>query len=240
MFHEHGPHFGPHFKAAFKHEHHHHNEEAPEFDGEPDGGFGRNRGHGRGPRGGRGGPHGGPRGGPHGGPGDGGRARRGALRYVLLDALRDGPKHGYEIIKAFEERTQGQYGPSPGTVYPTLQYLEELGLVRADQTTERRVYHLTDAGRADLETHADEVKAFWADFGGAVYSSTSRHEIGFLHHEMEDLVRTVRFGVRSVIERDDPETIRRVRQAVEQCKNEVRRIISEPRQTPSSGEPPAA
>jgi DNA-binding PadR family transcriptional regulator len=182
------------------------------------GGFGRGRGHG------------------HGGGRSGGRAKRGALRYVLLDTLRDGPKHGYEIIKAFEERTQGQYGPSPGTVYPTLQYLEELGLVRADQSAERRVYHLTEAGQADLEVHAEEVKAFWAEFGRATVSSTCRHEVGFLHDEIEDLIRTIRAGVIDLTERDDPATIRLVRQAVEQCKSEVRRIIAEPR----TSAPPSA
>jgi DNA-binding PadR family transcriptional regulator len=155
------------------------------------------------------------------------RARRGEARYVLLDALRDGPKHGYEIIKALEERSAGQYAPSPGTVYPTLQYLEDLGLMRSDQEADRRVYHLTEAGRAELDAHAKEVEAFWARLKGPGTSATSQAEIGFLQDELENLTRTVWGGLRAALNQDDPETIRRVRQAVEQCRNEVRQIIAD-------------
>ncbi len=155
-----------------------------------------------------------------------GRARRGEARYVLLDALRDGPKHGYEIIKALEDKSGGRYVPSPGTVYPTMQYLEDQGLVRADQEAERRVYGLTEAGRADLETHAEEVADFWARFAGPDTAAASVPEIGFLREELEALTRTIWGGLRDLREQDDPETIRRVRQAVEHCRNEVRAVIS--------------
>src|SRR3982074_1418623 len=81
----------------------------------------------------------------HGGHGGRERLERGMLRYVILYVLRDGPKHGYEVIKHLEERTGGFYSPSPGTLYPTLQYMEDLGLVKSDQDEGRRVYQLTDA-----------------------------------------------------------------------------------------------
>ena len=155
------------------------------------------------------------------------RAKRGEARYVLLDALRDGPKHGYEIIKTLEERSAGQYVSSPGTVYPTMQYLEELGLVRADQEGERRVYKLTEAGRAELDAHAKHVDAFWGRFAARSIANTSRHEVGFLQDEIDDLTRTAWSGLREAIERDDQQTIRQVRQAVERCQNEIREIISE-------------
>src|SRR5262245_37807364 len=64
-------------------------------------------------------------GGPERGPGRREPMERGVLRYLILDALVDGPKHGYEVIKRLEERTEGEYAPSPGTVYPTLQLLED-------------------------------------------------------------------------------------------------------------------
>ena len=184
--------------------------------------------HGEGGRHGRGGHHG--EGGRHGGEHHGGgqRARRGELRTILLDTLKDAPRHGYEIIKAFEERTHGQYAPSPGTVYPTLQYLEELGLVRADQESERRVYHLTEAGQTELQAHREEVDAFWKHFAGSTPSSAGQQEIDFLRDELSDLDRTVWRGLRSALEKDDTETIRRVRQAVEQCQNEIRSIFTAP------------
>lgn len=155
------------------------------------------------------------------------RAKRGEARYVLLDALRDGPKHGYEIIKTLEERSAGQYVSSPGTVYPTMQYLEELGLVRADQEGERRVYNLTETGRAELDAHADHVNAFWGRFAARSTAETSRHEIGFLQDELDDLARTAWGGLREAMERDDQQTIREVRDAVERCQNEIREIITE-------------
>jgi DNA-binding PadR family transcriptional regulator len=145
---------------------------------------------------------------------------------VLLDALRDGPKHGYEIIKSLEERSAGQYVSSPGTVYPTMQYLEELGLVRADQEGERRVYSLTEAGRAELNAHAEHVDAFWGRFAAKSITRTSRHEVGFLQDELDDLIRTAWSGLGEAIERDDQQTIRQVREAVELCQNEIREIIS--------------
>ena len=153
-----------------------------------------------------------------------GRARRGEARYILLDALRDGPKHGYEIIKTLEEKSGGRYAPSPGTVYPTMQFLEDQGLVQAGQETERRVYGLTEAGRADLEAHAEEVADFWARFAGP--APTSRPELGFLRDDLDDLERTVWGGLRDVAGRDDPETIRSVRQALTRCREEVRAVIA--------------
>jgi len=146
---------------------------------------------------------------------------------VLLDTLRDGPKHGYEIIKTLEERSAGQYVSSPGTVYPTMQYMEELGLVRADQEGERRVYNLTEAGRSELDAHAEHVDAFWGRFAAERIVRTSRHEVGFLQDALDDVTRTAWSGLREAIERDDQQTIRQVRQAVERCQNAIREIITD-------------
>ncbi len=154
------------------------------------------------------------------------RVRRGETRYLLLDALRDGPKHGYEIIKSLEERSAGGYAPSPGSVYPTLQFLEELGFVRASQETERRTYELTKTGKTELEAHAEEVKNFWEQFKAPVTSKASAVEVGFLQDELEHLSKTVWSGLRPALDQDDKDTIRRVRQAIERCQNEVRGIIS--------------
>jgi DNA-binding PadR family transcriptional regulator len=152
---------------------------------------------------------------------------RGALRFILLDALRDGPRHGYDIMKSLEERTDGRYVPSPGTVYPTLQYLEDLGHVRATQKADRRVYEITDSGRAELEGQADRVAAFWSRFGTSPASESLQHEIRFLEEEMENLSRTVFNGLRDVIAREDRETVRTVRSVVERCREEIRGVITD-------------
>lgn len=146
---------------------------------------------------------------------------------MLLDALRDGPKHGYEIIKSLEERSGGEYAPSPGTVYPTMQLLEDLGQARSDQNAERRVYHLTEVGQAELDARAEDLAAFWARFAAPSASTPSQPELSFLQEELEALARTVWGGLRGMGDRDASETIRRVRQAVEGCRNDVRDIIAE-------------
>ncbi len=91
---------------------------------------------------------------PHGGMrnffrhGPGGRAaRRGNVRNAILALLADAPMHGYQVITELESRTGGQWRPSAGSVYPTLQQLEDEGLVSSDLVEGRRTYSLTDAGR---------------------------------------------------------------------------------------------
>jgi DNA-binding PadR family transcriptional regulator len=75
--------------------------------------------------------------------------RRGDIRVVLLAALTDAPAHGYEIIRRLEERSGGVWRPSAGSVYPTLQLLEEEGMLTSADEGGKRVYHLTDAGREE-------------------------------------------------------------------------------------------
>jgi DNA-binding PadR family transcriptional regulator len=82
----------------------------------------------------------------------------GDMKYVILKLLRDKPMHGYEVMKALEERTHGCYKPSPGTVYPTLQWLEDEGLVAAKEAEGKKVYEITDAGRAFLDEHRTVVE----------------------------------------------------------------------------------
>lgn len=77
---------------------------------------------------------------------------RGDVRSALLITLLDGPGHGYELIKNLEERTEGRWKPSPGSVYPHLQMLSDEGLVTSVETGGRRVYELTDSGRNEAET----------------------------------------------------------------------------------------
>ena len=186
-------------------------------------------GEGRGERGGfgghgRGGGPGGHHGGHHGGPG--GRARRGEVKFLLLDALQSGPKHGYEIIKAMEERSGGNWAPSPGTVYPTLQFLEDAGLVRAEQSGDRRVFHLTETGQAEIAAHAEEVTAFWARFA-APAAPAARAETSFVQEELQFLNRTIWGGLHRAEGDANVEVLRRIRQAIEGCRNEVRRILAE-------------
>jgi DNA-binding PadR family transcriptional regulator len=78
----------------------------------------------------------------------GGRARRGNVRAAIIALLAERPMHGYEIIQELESRTQGIWRPSAGSVYPTLQLLEDEGLVVSAERDGKRSFSLTDAGRA--------------------------------------------------------------------------------------------
>ncbi|AVS86468.1 PadR family transcriptional regulator [Paracidovorax avenae] len=87
----------------------------------------------------------------------------GGLRLVLLQLIADKPRHGYELIKAIEERLGGSYSPSPGVVYPTLTLLEELGHVTVSaEGGGRKLHTATPEGLAHLESHRDEVDALLA------------------------------------------------------------------------------
>ena len=106
-----------------------------------EGGRGGGRGHG-----GRPGGHGH---GPGFGRGPWSRARRGDVRAAILLALVDEPMHGYQIMQRLEERSGGAWRPSPGSVYPTLQLLEDQGLIKGEEADGRRVFSLTEAGAAE-------------------------------------------------------------------------------------------
>ncbi len=93
-----------------------------------------------------------------------GRARRrqqmfesGEFKYVILRLLAEKPRHGYEIIKALEEKMGGWYSPSAGTVYPTLQLLEDQGYVRVAEEEGKKVYRITPEGKRFLDEHRDTI-----------------------------------------------------------------------------------
>ncbi|MFI5280936.1 MAG: PadR family transcriptional regulator [Gemmatimonadales bacterium] len=81
----------------------------------------------------------------------------GEMKYIILRLIKEKPRHGYEIIKALEESMSGCYTPSAGTIYPTLQLLEDQGFVRAVEEEGKRVYHITPDGEKFLEEHRSTV-----------------------------------------------------------------------------------
>lgn len=73
------------------------------------------------------------------------------MKFFILEVLADGPRHGYDVIAAMEARSGGRYRPSPGSIYPTLQLLEDGGFATSETVDGKRVYTITDAGRALLQ-----------------------------------------------------------------------------------------
>jgi DNA-binding PadR family transcriptional regulator len=135
----------------------------------------------------------------------GGRSRRqwfgaGDMKYVILKLLKDKPRHGYEVMKELEERLHGCYSASPGTVYPTLQWLEDEGLVRAKDVDGKKVYEITDLGLKFLEEHRDVVDDIFDRVKDAV-DEVLGGGMGDLNRAMGALMRSAyRVGWRS---RDD-------------------------------------
>jgi len=147
-----------------------------------------------------------------GGFGPGGRAfwaggrklASGDLQLVLLTLLAERPSHGYELIKALEERSGGFYSPSPGMVYPALTWLEEVGYASVTAEGAKKLYNITDAGRAYLKDNQDAAQAMLSQlqfiarkmgrmrefFGG--YEEEDSQELDAARHELKQALREKR------------------------------------------------
>src|SRR5687768_9752282 len=128
----------------------------------------------------------------------------GALRLYLLHLLDEQPRHGYEVIRAVEDRFMGMYTPSAGTIYPRLAALEDDALVEHDVVDGKKVYRLTDDGRAELAARREEIETIVAD---PVQPARA------LAREIRDHVRA---GVRDLR--------RELRDAVKDVRREERRV----------------
>ncbi|HEU5036786.1 MAG TPA: PadR family transcriptional regulator [Nocardioides sp.] len=128
------------------------------------------------------------------------RVRRGDVRSAILDVVgtaqgKGEDVNGYQVIHQIAERSNGAWRPSPGSVYPTIQQLEDEGLVATTDANGRRSLRLTDAGREYVDAHADELTAVWAPFeepereeGGGV--ADLRPEIGQVMGAVWQIVTT--------------------------------------------------
>ena len=122
-----------------------------------------------------------------GGSGRGGPGRRGRmfgsgeLRLVLLKLIADEPRHGYDLIRAIEELTHGDYAPSPGVIYPTLTLLQDMGAIEEqDGGGARKKFAITDAGRKELADNAEDVERLMGrlEDTGSSRRESQRPEIG--------------------------------------------------------------
>ena len=94
--------------------------------------------------------------------------QKGDLKYIILDFIKDKPCYGYEIMQILEERSHGFYTPSPGTIYPRLQLLVDMGHVNAINQDSKKIYKITEEGRKFLKERKDltdgikkRMKHFW-------------------------------------------------------------------------------
>ncbi|HEX5503706.1 MAG TPA: PadR family transcriptional regulator [Thermomicrobiales bacterium] len=159
---------------------------------------------------------------------------RGDLKYVILDLVKEQPRHGYDVIRALEERFRGFYSPSPGSVYPTLQLLEDQGYVTSSQHDGKRVYTITDEGRHFLAEQAEMVERLRARIGAA-RGAAGRAELHEIFGELRQLGPLMaRAGAGGALH--DPEKVRRLRDIVARARREIEALFAEGE--PAKQEPP--
>jgi len=140
------------------------------------------------------------------------RMRRGDMKFLILEVLKEGPRHGYEVISELENKFRG-YRPSPGSIYPTLQMLEEGGFVTGQEVDGKKVYTITEAG---LQLLAERVER---------HSETAEgtHPAVELRESLRKLAGAVIDGARGT----DAETLKRINDILNKARKEVYSILAE-------------
>jgi DNA-binding PadR family transcriptional regulator len=158
----------------------------------------------------------------------GGRSRRGSsfqkgdLKYVILNLMKEKPRHGYDIIRELEEQSHGLYKPSPGVIYPTLQMLEEMGYAVSTEQESKKVYTITEEGQKFLEQQKDQangvrsqIKRKWS-FKNIGRMALVMKEFHALEHLLGDSFRQL-----------DSDKATRIREILIQTYDDIEAIIEE-------------
>ncbi len=167
---------------------------------------------------------------------------RGDMKYALLNVLAERPMHGYELIRAFEERSGGVYVPSPGVIYPTLQLLEDQGWVTSETKDGKKTYTITEAGQAALrdriaespEGHRHQHGPFGhhgprGPFGRE--APAALRDLGEHSLEVAHLMRQAVFATRG-----DPARLAQLQAIVDQARTALQGFLAEQGPSPS-GQP---
>ena len=160
----------------------------------------------------------------------------GQLRLYLLALLDEEPRHGYDVIRALEERFSGMYTPSAGTVYPRLARLEDEGMVRRSDAGRKAVYEITDAGRAELAARRAELDALESELDESVaeLARAVRQQVkGTARSLKAELAAAARTARRDAVETGhvvdahwaSSAIARDVEMAITQLRSEVRKVV---------------
>ena len=148
--------------------------------------------------------------------GHGRSGRRGNVRAAILALLAERPMHGYEMIQELDQRTGGVWRPSPGSVYPTLQLLEDEGLIKSEEGGGRKAYSLTEAGQAEATAAAEH--APWAEFSDQMVSSA---------HDVREAGQGIMMALRQISFERDPERWARAVEVLNETKRKLYAILAE-------------
>ena len=147
--------------------------------------------------------------------------QKGDLKYVILELLREIPRHGYDIIRELEDRSRGLYKPSPGVIYPTLQMLEEMGYATSAEEEGKKIYSITDEGKKFLDEKGrsggigDRIKHHWGFKGFA--------RMGDIMHEYHGIERLLGQGFRRL----DDDKAERILGILSRTYEEINAVLSE-------------
>jgi DNA-binding PadR family transcriptional regulator len=147
---------------------------------------------------------------------------KGDLKYIILGLIKDKPRHGYEIIRELEEQSFGLYKPSPGAVYPTLQMLEEMGYVSAEEHEGKKVYTVTGAGLEFLEKQKDLAEGVRSQMKHR-WSFKSLGRMAMVMKEYHALEHVLSRGIRTL----DADRAQRIREVLVQAHDDIEEILEE-------------
>ena len=154
------------------------------------------------------------------------KARRGDVRAAILAVLAEQPMNGYQIIQEIATRSGGVWKPSPGSIYPTLQQLEDEGLVRVETDSGgRRAYTLTDEGRTYVTEHSEEISAPWQ----------AMSEAGEDDDGLKPLISQVAGAVWQIVATGTPEQQAKGREALVELRRKLYSILAEDDSAPDNG-----
>jgi DNA-binding PadR family transcriptional regulator len=148
--------------------------------------------------------------------------QKGDFKYVILDLLKEKPSHGYELMRALEERFHGFYVPSAGTVYPTLQLLEDMGYVKSSELDGKKVYTITEEGIRFLNEREQVMKNI-KDHLKSWEGVDNRRELHDTWHELRNLAHLMGRKMRRV----NPEKIVRVQKILSRAAKKIEAILED-------------
>jgi len=148
---------------------------------------------------------------------------KGDFKYLILDLLKEKPRHGYEIIREMEEKFGGFYTPSPGAVYPTLQWLEDMNYVTVQAQDGKKTYTITEEGLkflSEKQKETEEVKKQMKEWWGS-WNTEFRDEMRDVMHSLGDLGRMIGQKTRQAGQDKLPQ----VKEAIANAAKEIERIF---------------
>ncbi len=148
--------------------------------------------------------------------------QKGDLKYIILDLIKDKPRYGYEVIRSLEENSHGFYKPSPGSVYPTLQMLEEMGYAVSKERDGKKIYEITQEGQDFLKEQSDvtdhlksHMKRHW--------NPDNFETIGRIIGDVSKIKRLLRSRIRNI----SKEKLKQISGIISNTRQEIEKIVEE-------------